>query len=84
VLSGARKPDAIGLPVKIAALFGALEAKDLDDLSPVERRRFGELLRHWAELVERGRRPQGQPCLETCRPATGACVPKPAYAVESR
>jgi len=32
------------------------EAKDLDELSPVERRKFGELLRHWADLAERGRR----------------------------
>ncbi len=46
----------VGLTVKIAALFAALEAKDLDELSPVERRKFGELLRYWAELAERVRR----------------------------
>ena len=41
-------------------LFTVLEAKDLDELSPVERRKFGERLHHWAELAERGRRVEPQ------------------------
>ena len=41
-------------------LFAGLEAKDLDELSPVERRKFGDRLRHWDELAERGRRVEPQ------------------------
>jgi hypothetical protein len=41
---------------KISALFASVQPKDLDELTPAERVRFGQLCRHWAELAERGPR----------------------------
>jgi hypothetical protein len=38
---------------KIAALFAAARPEDLDGLTPVERERFGQLCRHWADRAER-------------------------------
>jgi hypothetical protein len=37
---------------KIAALFNALSREEVDALSPVERRRFADLCRHWADFAE--------------------------------
>jgi hypothetical protein len=44
----------VGLPLKIAALFAAMETKDLDEMSPAERRRFADVCRHWAAVAARG------------------------------
>jgi hypothetical protein len=41
---------------KISGLFASVQPTDLDELTPVERARFGQLCRHWAELAERGQR----------------------------
>ena len=38
---------------RITALFASLEPGALDQLTPVERERFGHLCRRWAELAER-------------------------------
>ena len=37
---------------KIAALFNALTREEVDALPPVERRRFADLCRHWADFAE--------------------------------
>jgi hypothetical protein len=37
---------------KIAALFTVLTREEVDALSPVERRRFADLCRHWADFAE--------------------------------
>jgi hypothetical protein len=37
---------------KIAALFNALTREEVDAMPPVERRRFGDLCRHWADFAE--------------------------------
>lgn len=38
---------------KIAALLASLAPDDVNALSPVERRRFADLCRHWAAIAER-------------------------------
>jgi hypothetical protein len=43
---------------KIAALFNALSREEVDALSPVERRRFADLCRHWADFAELRPRPR--------------------------
>jgi hypothetical protein len=42
---------------KIAALFGALTREEVDAMPPVDRRRFADLCRHWADFADL--RPQG-------------------------
>jgi hypothetical protein len=37
---------------KIAALFNALTREEVDAMPPVERRRFADLCRHWADFSE--------------------------------
>ncbi len=37
---------------KIAALFNALTREEVDAMPPVERRRFADLCRHWADFAE--------------------------------
>jgi hypothetical protein len=42
---------------KIVALLDTMTVASLDSLSPVRRRQFGDLCRHWADIAER---PKGQ------------------------
>jgi hypothetical protein len=37
---------------RIAALFNALTREEVDAMPPVERRRFAEQCRHWADFAE--------------------------------
>jgi hypothetical protein len=37
---------------KIAALFNALTREEVDALAPVERRRFADVCRHWADFAD--------------------------------
>ena len=37
---------------KITALLGGLRPEDIDQASPVQRRQFADLCRHWAGLAE--------------------------------
>jgi hypothetical protein len=37
---------------KIAALFGALTREEVDAMPPIERRRFADLCRHWADFAD--------------------------------
>ena len=37
---------------KISALFNVLTREEVDAMPPVERRRFAELCRHWADFAE--------------------------------
>jgi|RhiMetdeSRZDD1v2_1073273.scaffolds.fasta_scaffold179890_2 hypothetical protein len=43
---------------KIVALLDTLTPASLDALSPVQRRQFGDLCRHWADIAEQ---PKGAP-----------------------
>lgn len=46
---------------KIAALFNALTREEVDAMPPVERRRFADVCRHWADFAEiRPRGPTSQ------------------------
>jgi hypothetical protein len=45
------------IATKVAALLAALRKQDVDELPPVERRRFADLCRHVAKLAE----PEGDP-----------------------
>jgi hypothetical protein len=56
---------------KIIALLDTLTLASLDSLSPVRRRQFADLCRHWADIAER---PKGAP---TTRPGAAA-DPQPA------
>jgi hypothetical protein len=38
---------------KITALFNALTREEVDAMPPIERRRFADLCRHWADLADR-------------------------------
>jgi hypothetical protein len=42
----------MSVAAKIAALFHALTREEVDALPPVERRRFADLCRHWADFAE--------------------------------
>lgn len=37
---------------KITALFNALTREEVDAMPPIERRRFADLCRHWADFAE--------------------------------
>jgi hypothetical protein len=37
---------------RIIALLGGLRSEDIDNASPVQRRQFAALCRHWASLAE--------------------------------
>jgi hypothetical protein len=37
---------------KITALFNALTREEVDAMPPVERRRFADLCRHWANFAD--------------------------------
>ena len=37
---------------KIAALFNALTREEVDAMPPIERRRFADQCRHWADFAE--------------------------------
>ena len=43
---------------KITALFNALTREEVDAMPPIERRRFADLCRHWANFADL--RPRGQ------------------------
>ena len=43
---------------KIIALLDTLTRANLDSLSPVRRRQFADLCRHWADIAERPERAQ--------------------------
>jgi hypothetical protein len=47
----------MSIATKVAALLGTIRKQDVDDLPPVERRRFADLCRYVARLAE----PQGDP-----------------------
>jgi hypothetical protein len=52
---------AMSIAGKITALFGALTREEVDAMPPVERRRFADLCRHWADFSDlrpRGADPQ--------------------------
>jgi hypothetical protein len=38
---------------KTIALLGGLTPADVQELPPVQRRRFADICRHWADLAER-------------------------------
>jgi hypothetical protein len=42
----------MSVAAKIAALFNALTREEVDAMPPVERRRFADLCRHWADFAE--------------------------------
>jgi hypothetical protein len=48
----------LGVPGKIAALFAAMETRDLDEMPPAERRRFADMCRHWAAMAEPDDKPK--------------------------
>ncbi|MBO0763489.1 MAG: hypothetical protein J2P50_02695 [Hyphomicrobiaceae bacterium] len=48
---------------KIIALLGALTREEVDALPPIERRRFADLCRHWADFADA--------CPEGVRPLSG-------------
>ena len=43
----------IAVAAKISALLNGLTTDQLDQLSPVERRKFAEICRHWSQLADR-------------------------------
>jgi hypothetical protein len=43
---------------KIAALFVALTREEVDAMPPVQRERFAQACRHWAEFAERRPEPE--------------------------
>jgi hypothetical protein len=45
------------IATKVAELLGAIRRQDVEELSPVERRRFADLCRHVARLAEPGDAP---------------------------
>jgi hypothetical protein len=45
------------IATKVAALLGAIRSQDVEELAPVERRRFADLCRYVARLAE----PQSDP-----------------------
>jgi hypothetical protein len=44
---------AIAVAAKIRALLNGLTTDQLDQLSPVERRKFAEICFYWAQLADR-------------------------------
>jgi hypothetical protein len=46
----------ITVAAKVSALLNGLTTVQLDELSPIERRKFAELCRHWFQLADRPRR----------------------------
>jgi hypothetical protein len=43
----------IAVAAKISALLNGLTTDQLNELSPVERRKFAELCHHWSRLADR-------------------------------
>ena len=51
---------------KIIALLDTMTPASLDSLSPVRRRQFADLCRHWADIAVR---PEGAPAVKAGVPA---------------
>jgi hypothetical protein len=49
----------IAIAAKISALLNGLTTDQLNELSPVERRKFAEICFHWFQLADRPRK--GEP-----------------------